>query len=422
PATDTEGKTEAEGLPKGLYLVAQTDVSSADTGSAHTLIADGCHPFLISLPMTNQAALDGHEAGSVWQYDVWAYPKNSTVGITKNLVAEDDSLIESDDFTIGDTIRQVITTDVPVMQGDRAFEKFAVTDTMENGLTFLADSLKVSVGDDAFSEENVVLTKDTDYVLSQDDSSFTVTLTENGLSKLNGLTAPSKLFVAFEARLNGTATIGIDTNDNTPKLSLKEKNSSEIEVGGNTPRSATYEMNISKEFASLTEPDYSKVSFEMTDAAGETILWTLEENGNYHPHYAAEEGDGSSLIIPDADGKIVLRGLDEGDYVLTEITTIPGQNLLAEPIRVHLEGNDPVDGALKSASIQNGHEEAITLTNEDELNLGIASFSIVNNRAVSLLRTGGTGSRWLYAIGGILLLGGAAAAWKGRKWLTLTAF
>ena len=137
PITNENGYTSLDGLQLGLYLICETDfehsaLSKHDTywelvndgindplqngtgstedanrnsgsgmqtagvdggGSAYADIASPASPFLISIPMTNIADITGedgvlHRAGTVWQYDVYAYPKASTINIHKDIVTD----------------------------------------------------------------------------------------------------------------------------------------------------------------------------------------------------------------------------------------------------------------------------------------------------------------------------------------------
>lgn len=78
PLTDTNGKTKAENLELGLYLVVETKVPE--------MVTSTCNPFFICLPMTS--------SGGSWIYDVTVYPKNLTGNPTL-----DKTLRESKDDT-----------------------------------------------------------------------------------------------------------------------------------------------------------------------------------------------------------------------------------------------------------------------------------------------------------------------------------
>ena len=135
--TDENGYTKIENLDLGLYLICEVDyehkaLSKHDTyweyvddgnadiltgdqgdtedagtedsgltaggnnagGSQYADIASPASPFLLSVPMTNLTDItdtDGtvHIAGTAWQYDIVAYPKNSTINIHKDIVTND---------------------------------------------------------------------------------------------------------------------------------------------------------------------------------------------------------------------------------------------------------------------------------------------------------------------------------------------
>jgi hypothetical protein len=67
PLTDSYGKTKAENLPLGLYLVAETRVPE--------MVVSTTDPFLVSVPMT---AVNGTNA-TRWIYDITLYPKTTAL-------------------------------------------------------------------------------------------------------------------------------------------------------------------------------------------------------------------------------------------------------------------------------------------------------------------------------------------------------
>ena len=70
--TDSYGKTEAENLPLGLYLVAETKVPE--------MVVSTTDPFLVSVPMTSVNGTNANDGGTRWIYDVTLYPKKSQQG------------------------------------------------------------------------------------------------------------------------------------------------------------------------------------------------------------------------------------------------------------------------------------------------------------------------------------------------------
>ena len=70
PLTNEYGKTQAENLDLGLYLVVETKVPE--------MVVSTTDPFLVSLPMTSVGGTNATDGGTRWIYDVTLYPKNLT--------------------------------------------------------------------------------------------------------------------------------------------------------------------------------------------------------------------------------------------------------------------------------------------------------------------------------------------------------
>lgn len=284
--TDSNGRikfgTESAGLSLGLYLIGETDISAHDgidaSGKRYEqsknpeapVIESLASPFLVSLPMTNIAKEDGHEAGEVWLYDITVYPKDSQTSIYKRIVDVDEkgdrTLRLSEDYQIGDVIEQVIYSDAPKLQSTPAatgsgtlpnvtHKKYVITDTMTNSLTF--DKVtKVTYGpkvanpkfDTDFSAFQT-MTANTDYTVtpSADLHSFKVTLTDAGLAKLDAAPSFYQVAVWFESTLNNEAKIGtVPVNENYPTLNWRNSNGVEHEIKGNHTKVYTYELDLTK--------------------------------------------------------------------------------------------------------------------------------------------------------------------------------
>lgn len=70
PLTDSYGKTKAENLNLGLYLVVETKVPE--------MVVSTTDPFLVSIPMTSVDGTNATDGGTRWIYDITLYPKNLT--------------------------------------------------------------------------------------------------------------------------------------------------------------------------------------------------------------------------------------------------------------------------------------------------------------------------------------------------------
>lgn len=305
--TDQNGYTKLDNLNLGLYLITEVDfqhsavekydnfwkrVNGQDQnygtthntgdGSSYADVVSPVSPFLLSVPMTNVGTLTGsdgktHNAGTVWQYDLTAYPKNSTLTIHKDIVTNDNdptpgmtdnyaqdgndkagdedlcdfhqtnytnsnsqidgsesggALTHQIDANIGDTVTQLISSDVPALTYDihvdgndtKAVEQkknktYKITDRMTKGLSLRnGETPTVWLSSDSWNggENKVVLTAGTDftYTPANDLKSFTIELTAAGLAKLDAVTKASYIYVEYRCTVTKDALIGNDTYGN----------------------------------------------------------------------------------------------------------------------------------------------------------------------------------------------------------------
>lgn len=461
-ATGEDGKTSKSELDLGLYLVAEVE-SPADLGDGETQsVSKAARPFLVSLPMTNIATItqeDGtsYDAGTVWQYDVTAYPKNEMISIRKDIIADGNdaedgdvtnSLVQTTNKNVGDYVNFLLTLDLPALQDKtntaddaNTLRKYVIEDTMSEGLTLddlTATNFKVTFGGNAWnSESNTVLTIDDDYTVALDAATnkITITMTEAGLAKMDQVTADSKVYVNYKARLNADAvkddTGDIKVEDNKFTLTYGTKTSRDYEFKSNEDiRVYTYEIDIAKKFSHDVDDDEMKaVSFSIKglkdDGSGEyeQIKFIKEADGVYHKYDGKEVTEDSASIVEEvncaAGGKLILKGLDARMYVLTEENTVKGYNLMRDTITVNFDDTYKHDGKVDSAKLASGtysEDSAIAIANED-LDKGVVSFTIKNNDTIEALHTGGSGwTRALAAMGmTAIVAGGAIFVFQRRK-------
>lgn len=452
-------------------------------------IASPSSPFTIQLPMPNANTVtsDGvqYEAGQGWLYDVSAYPKNGVIGVHKDIITNHDSVNKNNtgmdtektetlcdyhdatyidpnvatgaklthqiDVNIGDTVAQVITCDVPALLENKKNKTFKVTDNMTKGLDF--DSLtKVSLGTEPWDGSNDVLTEDM-YTLevSDDKKSFSVTLTLAGLDKLDAIQEKSYLYVQFNSYLTKDALIGTDTydttndkgesitatNQNTAKLTYSTDRTMEHDYYSNTPKVYTYQVNLHKTFRTndvdYTNVGYHVATYKMNNGNKELsdVAFIQVSEGIYRTYNALYDGNVDVVkdVYADSNGNVYLQGLDSGDYVFTEVSTMPGQQLLAEPFNVRLVANKIADesdikfedGSLQHVYVWSG-DQPDNLSNYDLLNTdastdltkGIANITVQNNE-IKILRTGGNGYSTIYFVTGALMICASLLLYNKRR-------
>lgn len=455
--TDADGKTSADGLQLGLYLVAEVESPNLSGDGESLSIAKAARPFLISLPMTNIATITkddvNYEPGTVWQYDVTAYPKNEMISIRKDIVADGNDeeeglaenrngLVQTTNKSVGEYVNFLLTLDIPTLVPEtndtndlNAYRKYIITDTMTKGLTvddLTSANFTVTYGSQAWNGSNAKLygpdqagmneNGEPDYtieLLDRDADSgeqkFVITLTETGLGKISASTVDGKIYVNYKARLNADAVVeddgAIKVEGNKTSLIVGTKTSRDYEFESNKDvKVYTYEIDVAKSFSHTVE-DMSDVSFSinrMVDGAEQEIEFIKESDGVYHVYDNKEAGTPTKIINCAKDGKLVLKGLDADTYFLTEESTVKGYNLMRDTMTVKFDDDYKNDGKIESASLASGKSAAIAIANED-LDAGVVSFGIKNNETIEALHTGGSGwTNTMFALGMSAVLAGSA--------------
>lgn len=182
--TDADGYVTFSGQKLGLYVTAETstqgyleNIQEEETNSLPSsaeLISSPSDPFLVSLPQTNRVTLnDTSEAGSVWQYDVTAYPKNTTVQIRKAIRREGTkNLVETDDAEIGETVNEFITANLDSPLSGHTYETLKIDDAMNNlalrgiNAIYMTDYVKDPSSTDQFGKHYLEFKEGEDYTLS----------------------------------------------------------------------------------------------------------------------------------------------------------------------------------------------------------------------------------------------------------------
>ncbi len=333
--TDEEGKTKAEGLAQGLYLFAETKSP------------EGCIPcdsFCVILPQTNisEMSIDNkkYDPGEIWLYDISVYPKNRSVSLQKAIVIAEknekgeiigEKYENSITACIGDSIRFAITADVPKVPEGTRNRQYVIEDMMDPGLSYAGD-ISLTLGERA--DTAAPLTKNSDYKLDISDPSFMkIIFTKKGLSRLDVIGKESHVYVNYSALLDKNAYIAEPGNSNAAFLLYGTDHSDDTKVVSGPVTVFTYMLTVKKTFSPVHD-HFGDVRFSLSDGK-EKIHFVKESDGVYHTAHDDEEYDQTALTAPnDSTGVLVLKGLANGTYTLTEEETITDYSLLGESIEV----------------------------------------------------------------------------------------
>ena len=322
-------------------------------------------------------------------------------------------------FGIGDTVTYQLTSKVPDMTGYNSYT-FKFTDTLSKGLDLKA-ILSVKVGN---TELKAGKTGNNTYLptyTTNDNGTHTLTISFNDFYNNFKNRTGETITVVYTATLNKDAVIGM--NPNTNKAVVEYSNDPKSDGTGKSEPSIvdvhTFDFTIYKYYKTTTGATETKnplagAEFELYKAneAGDAadtnakINIVDETKGVYRQATPEEANAGftSAKIVSDADGKVLVKGLEAGTYYLRETKAPEGYNKLLSDIKVVIEANyDTTTGKLTNYTVTYTYNgKPITVTNTDKLTS--PEVPVENKTGAQLPSTGSKGAL-MVTLAGIVLFG-----------------
>lgn len=421
--TDATGHTSASNMEQGLYLVVETRVPENVTST--------CNPFFVSLPMTT---IDG----AAWNYDVTVYPKNQTGNPTlektvreaKNSTGKNNgSLTDITDgyahtatASVGDTVDyQIISTLPTITSKASALSEYTYVDTLSKGIRYNKNDVVIEFFKDAGCTDKITTWVENSgkFTVAYDDTSNTMTIRmiETGLAEINEATtvytdsvkrgySDCTMRITYAAILTADAKMGDTDNPNEVVLTWKRTNTTYFDTLKDCCHVYTYGIDVLKRFSD-NGGNVRNVKFRLhNDTDDVFVIADLKDGVYYTKGFTAKKSD-ATTFIPNAQGHIVAKGLEDDAYSLTEIATDKGYVLLKDAVKIVIKtsenGQCEKCGAklLTASATVNGKDATMTDGN------AIVPLTVVNNPGFDLPKTGGYGT-WMFTIGGVALLGAAA--------------
>ena len=323
------------------------------------------------------------------------------------------------DFGIGDTVTYQLTSKVPDMTGYNSYT-FKFSDALSKGLD-LKEVLSVKVGNTTLTAKS---TGANTYALAYDKSNRTLTVTLNDFYNSYKNRTGDTITVVYTATLNRDAVIGM--NPNTNKAVVEYSNNPKSDGTGKSEPSIvdvhTFDFTIFKYYLKdETQTGLANAEFELYKAneAGDAadtnakINIVDEGNGVYRQATADEAkatGFTSAKIVSDADGKVLVKGLDAGTYYLRETKAPEGYNKLLSDIKVEIKPvYDETTGKLTSYSVDYTYNGTTTpgtaITTKDNS----PEVAVENKTGAQLPSTGSKGAL-MVTLAGIVLFGALTAS------------
>lgn len=474
--TDEHGHTAKDGLDLGLYLIIETKVPE--------MVSDTTDPFFASVPMTSFNGTNASNGGQEWLYNIVLYPKNATsIPTLEKVVREnkdwtgknsgggsvEDGFAHNATGSTGDTFDYEIISKLPAITSTSTrLTKYDFVDTLSKGLAYDKDAgVAISFYKDVACTQEI-----TSWYESGTDKNFTVTygdgadgsstmtiaITATGLHEINTSTAVHgsgseergysncyiKIF--YTASLDSSdvytdVVYGDDGNPNTVVLTWQRSNMSYYDTLVDDCHVYTYILDLTKQFSD-GRGDATKVQFKLYNSTDK--YWVIADEAepgvyyvrNYQTGTLETNEDAATVFSPNSDGQLLIYGLEDDTYVITEIQTDNGYTLLKDGITITITAaeddsrpcgiygtdvlglvqNDPryrtFDGykelahvLLTASATVDG--DAVTMKPDGESTNAILPLTVVNTRGPELPKTGDDGV-WRYSVYGILMMAAAA--------------
>ena len=421
--TDATGHTSASDMEQGLYLVVETRAPENVTST--------CNPFLVSLPMTT---IDG----TAWNYDVTVYPKNQTGNPTlektvreaKNSTGKNTgSLTDIKDgyehtatASVGDVVDyQIISTLPTITSKASALSEYTYVDTLSKGIRYNKNDVVIEFFKDAGCTDKITTWAENSgkFAVAYDDAANTMTIrmTDTGLAEINEATtvytdsvkrgySDCTMRITYAATLTADAKMGDTDNPNEVVLTWKRTNTTYFDTLKDCCHVYTYGIDVLKQFSDKGG-NLRNVKFRLHNDTDDVFVIADLKDGVYYAKGLTAKKSDATTFIPNAQGHIVVKGLEDDAYSLTEIATDKGYVLLKDAVKIVIKtaenGTCEQCGAKLQTASATVNSKDITMTEGN----AIVPLTVVNNPGFDLPKTGGYGT-WMFTIGGVALLGAAA--------------
>lgn len=431
PETDANGHSKVGGLEQGLYLVVETRVPENVTST--------CNPFFVSLPMTT---MDGKN----WNYDVTVYPKNQTGNPTlEKTVREDknstgknggtgdiaDGYAHTATASVGDVVEyQIISTLPTITSKATSLTTYTFVDTMSEGIRYNRSDVVIEFFRDAGCTDQITAWDEDSgkFAVSYDDAANTMTIgmTETGLAEINESESvytggvkrgysDCTMRITYAAILTADAQLGDTDNPNEVVLTWKRTNTGYFDTLQDCCHVYTYGVDVLKQFSD-GKGDLANVHFLLHNDTDDVYVIAEQRDGMYYVKGFTGKKADATTFVPNDSGHIIVNGLEDDTYTMTETATDKGYVLLKGGIEIIItaaEGESACETCGVKLLTASGSVNGDAVGMED--GNAIVPLTVINNPGFDLPKTGGYGT-WMFTVGGCMLLGVAAfIVVRGRK-------
>ena len=466
PETDAYGHTGAADVPLGLYLFVETKVPE--------MVTETTAPFLVSVPMTSTNGTNASDGGTHWIYDITLYPKNLTgipslektlreakadTGKNGGSANITDGYAHTGTASAGDVIDyQIISTLPSITSASTYLSDYTFVDKLSKGIVYNKGDVVLEFFKDADCKNKITTWAETDgkfavtyNTASNGDSLMTISMTEAGLAEINASNgvytganmvnsgySDCTLRITYAAKVKSDAAVvyGDAGNSNEVALKWSRSNSSYYDTLVDDAHVFSYGIDLTKRFSD-GQGDLSKVEFALYNDTDKYFVKAQrnQADGEYfvtgHTTTQAE----ATLFTPTASGKLLIKGLEDDSYILTEVRTDNNYTLLKSNIKVVISRtesdqscaiygkdavgliqNDPRFANVPAGAYQNMPQKhldhkmltavakvdknAVNMSADGESPNAFALLTVINTRGFDLPQTGSYGN-WMFPVFGL---------------------
>lgn len=460
PETDGYGHSSVSNLPLGLYLFVETRVPE--------MVTETTAPFLVSLPMTSTAD------NASWLYNVTLYPKNltgiptlektvreakSSSGKNNGSAAIDDGFAHTATASVGDVLEYQIISTLPSITSVASYlTDYSFIDTAEKGIPYLQNGVTLEFFKDAACTDKIATWTEADgkfnvsYTTNDNGYVMSIAMTETGLDEINTSKAvyadasmvnsgysDCTLRITYSAQLDKSANYGDNGNTNDVVLTWKRTNSSYYDTLIDDCHVYVFGLDLTKKFSD-GKGDLSKVEFCLqNDADDYYVVAKYDESAKaYYVTGSTDDKAKTTRFTPRSDGRLLIYGLENDAYTITELKTDGAYTLLKNGIGLVISvgesstvcdvyssdvlgliQNDPryadveeglfhnmpqkhLEHKLLTASAKVDNKQ-VTLGSDNGSANAFVPLTVVNTKGFDLPKTGGYGN-WMFPAVGLSLV------------------
>ena len=365
PATDAYGHTGADNVPLGLYLFVETKVPE--------MVTETTAPFLVSVPMTSVNGTNASDGGTRWIYDVTLYPKNLTgipslektlreaktdTGKNGGSASITDGYAHTGTASAGDVIDyQIISTLPSITSASTYLSDYTFVDKLSKGIVYNKGDVVLEFFKDAACTSKVTTWTEAGgkfavayNTASNGDNVMTVSMTEAGLAEINASNgvytganmvnsgySDCTLRITYAAKVKSDAAVvyGDAGNSNEVALKWSRTNSGYYDTLVDDAHVFSYGIDLTKRFSD-GQGDLSKVEFALYNDTDKYFVKAQrnQADGEYFVNGHTTAQAEATLFTPTANGKLLIKGLEDDSYILTEVRTDNNYTLLKSNIKV----------------------------------------------------------------------------------------